>query len=842
MDTPVLAVRHVSKSFAGVRALVDIDLEIAPGEIHCLAGENGSGKSTLIKVISGVHTPEHGTVSIGGRDFTHLTPAAAIDAGVRVIYQDFSIFPNLSVMENIALGSEVAAGRRLVNRSRMREVAREAVAKIGFDVDLDELVGNLSVADKQLVAISRALMGDAKLIIMDEPTTALTKKEVRALFDIVADLQSRGIAILFVSHKLEEVFEIAQRFTILRSGHKVITCPKEELDRASFARHMTGRDFAEERYQPGDIDEAPVLQVEGATVGGAFTDASLSVRPGEILGITGLLGSGRTELAMSLFGMLPLDSGRIRVKGQDVTLRGVRDAIEAGIAYVPEDRLTEGLFLSRSIGENITISELENFTKALGFIDKKAIRAEEKKWVKRLDVVTPDPANAVNTLSGGNQQKSRPRQMAGHQTLRPHPQRPHRRRRHRLQVHDPLDPARTRLPRHGRHHHLRRHRRSTHQLLDDCHHARRTPQRSHEPRHPHRGRADPAPVRGPRPGLVHRRGRELMPRLITKVLRANEFWVFLVIAALTLVIQARSGQFYTANNLVDLAGAMVVPGLFAVAAHLVLVSGGIDVSFPALASLAVYVTTKMLVDNGWNGPVIVPFLIAAALGAVLGAFNGIFTSRLTVPTLIITLGTANVFNGVMQGALKSVQINTIPESMRAFGLSSLFVARNESSGLQSSMPVSFLILVAVVAVAFFVTRYTMFGRSLFALGGDESAAARVGFKVRATKFWLYVLVGVIAALAGMVRTCSMGQMHPTNLLGMEMMVIAAVVLGGTAITGGKGSLTGVMLGTLLIVIVQNSMILMGIPTFWQGFALGLLIIVGTGVSALQVMRGRRNAA
>ena len=310
-----------------------------------------------------------------------------------------------------------------------------------------------------------------------------------------------------------------------------------------------------------------------------------------------------------------------------------------------------------------------------------------------------------------------------------------------------------------------------------------------------------------------------MPRLITKALRANEFWVFLVIFALTLVIQARSGQFYTPNNLVDLAGAMVVPGLFAVAAHLVLVSGGIDVSFPALASLAVYVTTRVLVDNGWNGSIIVPFLMAAALGAILGAFNGIFTSRLTVPTLIITLGTANVFNGVMQGALKSVQINTIPESMRSFGSASLFVA-----------------------FAFVLTRYTMFGRSLFAIGGDESAAARVGFKVRATKFWLYVIVGIIAALAGMVRTCSMGQMHPTNLLGMEMMVIAAVVLGGTAITGGKGSLTGVMLGTLLIVIVQNSMILMGIETFWQGFALGLLIIVGTGVSALQVMRGRRNAA
>ena len=405
MDTPVLAVRHVSKSFAGVRALVDIDLEIAPGEIHCLAGENGSGKSTLIKVISGVHTPEEGSVSIAGREYTHLTPSAAIDAGVRVIYQDFSVFPNLSVMENIALGSEVAAGRALVNRSRMREVAREAVAKIGFQVDLDELVGNLSVADKQLVAISRALMGDAKLIIMDEPTTALTKKEVRALFDIVADLQSRGIAILFVSHKLEEVFEIAQRFTILRSGRKVITCPKEDLDRASFARHMTGRDFDEAPYRTGYIDADPVLEVREATVADAFENASLSVRPGEILGITGLLGSGRTELALSLFGMLHLDSGRIRVKGQDVTLRGVRDAIKAGIAYVPEDRLTEGLFLSRSIGDNITISEMDAFTHYLGFIDKEAIRAEEKRWVERLGVLTPDPDNAVNTLSGGNQQK-----------------------------------------------------------------------------------------------------------------------------------------------------------------------------------------------------------------------------------------------------------------------------------------------------------------------------------------------------------------------------------------------------------------------------------------------------
>ena len=330
-----------------------------------------------------------------------------------------------------------------------------------------------------------------------------------------------------------------------------------------------------------------------------------------------------------------------------------------------------------------------------------------------------------------------------------------------------------------------------------------------------------------------------MQDFIQGLVRKNEFYLFLVIAALCIVIEIRSGQFFTPNNLVDLANAMVVPGLFGIGAYMVIVSGGIDVSFPALASLAVYAVTRVLVDSDFQGPVIVPLLAAMALGAVLGAFSGLFTSRLAIPTLIITLGTANVFSGVMQGALSSVQIPALPPSMEAFGRTSLFTAKNQQSGLTSSLPLSFLLLLAVLGIVFFVMRYTMFGRAIFALGGDESSALRAGFKVQGIKFWLYVVVGVIAALGGFVRTTSMGQMHPTNLLGSEMLVIAAVVLGGAAITGGTGSLTGVMLGTLLIVIVQNSMILLGIPTFWQRASLGMLIIVGTGISAVQITRRRR---
>jgi simple sugar transport system permease protein len=323
-----------------------------------------------------------------------------------------------------------------------------------------------------------------------------------------------------------------------------------------------------------------------------------------------------------------------------------------------------------------------------------------------------------------------------------------------------------------------------------------------------------------------------------KLLKANEFYLFLVVAAVCLVIQARSGQFFTANNLVDIANAMVVPGLFAVGAYMVIVSGGIDVSFPALASLAVYATTRTLVDTHYGGGIIVPILMTVVLGALLGAFNGYFAGRLAVPELIITLGTANVFAGIMQGALNSVQIPQIPTAMQEFGEASLLVASNSESGLTSSLPLSFLLLVGVCVVVFVVMRYTMFGRGIYAVGGDEAAAARAGFNVPQIKFGLYVAVGIIASLGGFVRTSMMGQMHPTNLLGIEMMVIAAVVLGGVSITGGRGSLTGVMLGTALIVIVENSMILVGVPTFWQRFALGALILIGTGVSAVRLMRSR----
>lgn len=394
----------ICKSFTGVQALNNVSLDIKPGEIHCLAGENGSGKSTLIKVIAGVYTADSGSISFNDQTFSKLSPIDAIRNGVQVIYQDFSIFPNLSVMENLAFNTELANKRKIVNRKNMRQIAKEAISKIDFQVDLDTKVGDLPVSSKQLIAISRALMFNAKLIIMDEPTTALTKKEVKALFRIIMKLKQQGIAILFVSHKLDEVFEIAERFSVLRNGEMVFTGDTCDLTRDKFSYYMTGRNFTSEPYE-NQHKEQKVLEINNLTSSGHFKDVSFTLSKGQIMGVTGLLGSGRTELALSLFGLNPVDEGTIHMHGKEISIKNPSEAIKNKIGYVPEDRLSEGLFLERSIGDNIIIAELDRLRNKYALLDRRKVTEEVDRWVKELAIATPDSHNSCNTLSGGNQQR-----------------------------------------------------------------------------------------------------------------------------------------------------------------------------------------------------------------------------------------------------------------------------------------------------------------------------------------------------------------------------------------------------------------------------------------------------
>lgn len=401
--SPVLQMLGIRKAYGRVRVLEDVSLSLFPGEVRCLAGENGSGKSTLIKALSGVIAVDSGTVEIAGKSGSDAK--AAIAAGLSVIYQDFSLFPNLSVWENIGFLAAVTAGDRLNRRASRRALAIDTLKRMQVEIDPDMPVERLPVASKQLVAIARALANDARIIVMDEPTTALTRSEVARLLDIVAALKTQGVAFLFVSHKIEEVFAVCDFVTVLRDGHVVAEGPIEEFDPTRLVEAMTGRSIDNQRLPRQEMASTkPFLSTRGLGRRGEFADVDIDLRPGEIVSVVGLLGSGRTELALTLFGYLSPDVGRIEIDGRAVTFANQNDAIDRGVAYVPEDRLSEGLFLSQPIRDNIVVSSLEKDTVA-GLTDTANLMRRAREAVKKLRIKTPDVTPSVATLSGGNQQR-----------------------------------------------------------------------------------------------------------------------------------------------------------------------------------------------------------------------------------------------------------------------------------------------------------------------------------------------------------------------------------------------------------------------------------------------------
>ena len=406
MDDMFLNMKNISKRYVGVQALYNVDFNIKRGEIHCLVGENGSGKSTLIKIISGVETPDDNSyIEINGKIYAHYSSINSIMKGIEVIYQDPSLFLNLNVAENIALSQIIASGNKFISWKKVAEIAGNAMARIGITLPLDEVASNLSIAEQRLVAICRALTSDVKLLILDEPTTALTKKEVDSLFSVIKDLKAKNIATLFVSHKLDEVLQIAERVTILRDGKKIDTLNREELTNEKLTYLMTGKKIEYSKYSTEKILEKPLLEVKNLKKSGNFADINFSLYEGEIIGITGLLGSGRTELAEALFGINPADSGQIKIQGKSIKIRTIQDAVHKGIGYVPENRMVQGLIMPQSVAKNINITVIKKLKGKLGLIDKDKKNKNIRKWVANLDIKGPSTDAPVQTLSGGNQQR-----------------------------------------------------------------------------------------------------------------------------------------------------------------------------------------------------------------------------------------------------------------------------------------------------------------------------------------------------------------------------------------------------------------------------------------------------
>lgn len=403
MQSSFITMENICKNFIGVKALNKVNFAIQQGEIHCLAGENGCGKSTLIKIISGAHDATDGKIFIEGKEIQKLTPIESIKMGIQVIYQDFAVFPNLTVAENIAMNSALMTGQKRMNWKDARALALRAMAMIGATMDPNMLVERLSVSNRQMVAICRALINDAKLLILDEPTTALTAREVEMLYDMLRNLKKSGMAIVIVNHKLDEIYGIADRLTILRNGENVATGLIEEFSRERFIKCMTGREIVDSLYEP-EVSAEKILEVSDLAIEGVFSNVSFTLNKGDVLGITGLLGSGRNEIGDALFGVNPADSGMIRLNGEVVTIRSINDATRLRIGYVPEDRLTQGLFLSRSIKDNTIASSIKKYMHK-GKLDEVAMEKDTWDWIEKIGCVATDIHAPIRTLSGGNAQK-----------------------------------------------------------------------------------------------------------------------------------------------------------------------------------------------------------------------------------------------------------------------------------------------------------------------------------------------------------------------------------------------------------------------------------------------------
>ena len=405
MSEPILQLAGISKSFPGVRALADISFDVRPGEVHALLGENGAGKSTLIKIMSGVYQPAEGTIILDGKATAFSSPQAAQDAGIATIYQELLLFPELSVAENIFMGHAPKNWFGGLDWSAMREKARELLASLDIrDLDVTALVGGLSVGNRQRVEIAKALSHNARVLIMDEPTAALTEHDVERLFGIVRLLRQRGVGVVYISHRLEEVFLLADRVTVLRDGEFVATKPVAETDHNDLVHMMVGRRI-EALFPKGEARFGKVvLSLDNVVRKPATKGVSLKLRAGEILGIAGLVGSGRSELAEVIFGMTPAEQGAICIDGKPVAIGSPSDAKHLGIAYVPEDRGRQGLVRPMPVNQNVSLASLSRVSRN-SFIDRKAEDALARGSVKSFQIRASGIGQIVGKLSGGNQQK-----------------------------------------------------------------------------------------------------------------------------------------------------------------------------------------------------------------------------------------------------------------------------------------------------------------------------------------------------------------------------------------------------------------------------------------------------
>jgi len=404
MDTKLLEMKNITKSFPGVQALKDVSFELKKGEIHGLVGENGAGKSTLIKILAGDYTRSSGEIFIDGEPVDFRSPSDSQAIGIRVIYQELITMDTLTVAENIFVGNIPRTRAGFVDWKTMNKKSQEVLEKMKVNINPRKVIGDLSIHEKQIVEIAKAINKKAKILVMDEPTAALSGDDTKSLFDIIRNLQTEGVGVIYISHHLEEVFEITDRVTVLRDGKKIDTVTTHDTSKGDLISMMVGRELDSFFAKKDAVIGETLMEVKGLTINGIVEDISFSVKSGEIVGLFGLLGSGRLNIARALYGLTPIDKGEILINGKTENIISPKEAVASKIGFLPIDRKKEGLALGLDVRANITMANIDNLGSGL-FLDTKLEQEKCDRWVADINIKTPNLESEVNTLSGGNQQK-----------------------------------------------------------------------------------------------------------------------------------------------------------------------------------------------------------------------------------------------------------------------------------------------------------------------------------------------------------------------------------------------------------------------------------------------------
>ncbi len=836
----VAKVDLVTKAFGGVLAVSDVSFELRAGDVLALLGENGAGKSTCVKMLAGVHRPDTGTLSIDGAPLLLKSPVDALRAGIAVMHQHPGLFADLPVAENIFMGHAPRDGFGNLDRSQIHDRAAELLKIVGLRCAPDQVLGALRSSEQQLVEIARALSVNARVLIMDEPTAALSRGEVERLFGVINDLRAQNVAMMFVGHRMEEIYRVADRMTVLRDGRLVGTYPTREVPPERAVQLMVGRELAnlypKTHGEPGAVRVA----VENLSRAGVFENVSFTLRAGEIVGFGGLVGSGRTEVARVLFGIDRPSAGTVLLDGNAVTFAEPTAAMASGIAYVSEDRLGQSLVMDFAIRDNASLAVIDQAAPA-GLITRRREMALVQPHLDRLTLKFNSYEQPVRTLSGGNQQKvvlskwlaTKPRVLILDEPTQGIDVRS------KAEVHAMIaDLARqgiaillisSEMP----------------ELLGMCdrivvfHEGRVTaelPRAEATQEAVLMAATDSAPAAASVPEVDRAEASAPTAFLDAKPnggrparFLGRELGLVAAVVAVLIPVSIINPRVFSPSNITALSMDAALLMIVAAGQMLVLLTRNIDLSIASVIGLAAYLAADALHVHPGLG-VVGALGVACLVGLACGLLNGAIVTFGGVPAIVVTLGTLALYRGlcsVITGG-KQVSADDVPPAW-------LDLTNAKFLGL----PGIVIIAVVVMLVVGFVLKRRPAGRDLFAVGSNPDGARLIGIPARRRIMTAFALSGLLAGFDGALWASRYATVDARVALGYELTVIAAVVVGGVAIRGGAGSVLGVVLGAVTLLIIKNGLILVRVDPLWLDGIYGLVIVVAITIDAVVARRTAR---